>query len=104
MRQSNSGRAYVSGMFAGALIGAGLGLLFAPRAGSELREQVADSAASMGKRVSGTVNKLTRRGREVYEGARGAINRTGEDVGREEVERMADEAAENVEKGMAVAG
>ena len=43
-RRSGGACAFVAGMLMGAAIGAGLALLFAPKKGSELREQLAESA------------------------------------------------------------
>ena len=40
----SSGGAFLAGLMMGAAIGAGLALLFAPKKGSELRGQIADSA------------------------------------------------------------
>jgi gas vesicle protein len=84
-----SGPAFFTGLFAGAVIGTGLGLLFAPRKGSELRGQVAESAANVGRTVSKTVDDLTesgreayQRGREVYERTRTAVTRAGDTIGR----------------------
>jgi gas vesicle protein len=84
-----SGAAFFTGLFAGALIGTGLGLLFAPRKGSELREQFVESAANVGRTVSKTVDDLAesgreayQRGREVYERTLTAVNRAGETMGR----------------------
>jgi gas vesicle protein len=84
-----SGAAFFTGLLAGAVIGTGLGLLFAPRKGSELREQFAESAANVSRTVSKTVDDLAesgrdayQRGREVYERTRTAVNRAGDTVGR----------------------
>ena len=84
-----SGAAFFTGLFAGAVIGTGLGLLFAPRKGSELREQFAESAANVSRNVSKTVDDLAesgreayQRGREVYERTRIAVNRAGDTIGR----------------------
>jgi gas vesicle protein len=93
-----SGTAFFTGLLVGAVIGTGLGLLFAPRKGSELREQVTDSAASVGKAVSRTVDELTDRGREVYARARDVVSRTGD-----EIDRVAAGAANKVDKGSTVA-
>ncbi len=78
----SSGTAFLTGLLAGAVIGSGLGLLFAPRKGSELREQVADSATSVGKAVSRTVDELTDRGRDVYARARDVVARAGDEIDR----------------------
>jgi gas vesicle protein len=90
-----SGTAFFTGLVAGAVIGGGLGLLFAPRKGAELREQVADSAASVGKTVSRTVDELTDRGRDVYARARDVVVRTGD-----EIDRVAGEAMNRMDKGL----
>ena len=67
---SSSGVGFMTGLLAGAVIGAGIALLCAPRKGSELREQVSDAAASLGKTVSKTADEVMERGRQVYERAR----------------------------------
>lgn len=43
-RRGSSGGAFLAGLLMGAAIGAGLALLFAPKKGSELRGQIAESA------------------------------------------------------------
>jgi gas vesicle protein len=95
---TGSGTAFLTGLLAGAVIGSGLGLLFAPRKGSELREQMADSAASVGKAVSKTVDELTDRGREAYTRARDVVSRAGD-----EMDRVAADATKKVDKGLTVA-
>ena len=93
-----SGAAFFTGLLAGAVIGGSLGLLFAPRKGSELREQVADSAASVGKAVSKTVDELADRGREVYARARDVVSRTGD-----EIDRVAADVTKKLDKSLTVA-
>jgi gas vesicle protein len=93
-----AGTAFFTGLLAGVVIGSSLGLLFAPRKGSELREQVADSAASVGQAVSRTVDELTDRSREVYTRARDVVSRAGN-----EIDRMAADATKKVDKGLTVA-
>jgi gas vesicle protein len=83
---------------AGAVIGSSLGLLFAPRKGSELRGQVADSAASVSKAVSKTVDELADRSREAYTRARDVMSRTGD-----EIDRVAADATKKMDKGLTVA-
>jgi gas vesicle protein len=94
---SGSGTAFFTGLLAGAVIGGSLGLLFAPRKGSELREQVADSAVGVGKAVSKTVDELADRGREVYTRARDVVSRAGD-----EIDRAAADATRKVDKGLTV--
>jgi gas vesicle protein len=77
---SSSGMAFVTGLMAGAVIGAGVGLLFAPRKGSEMREQVSDAASNFGKAVSKTADDVVQRGRTFYDRARDVASRTAADV------------------------
>jgi gas vesicle protein len=70
--------AFFTGLFAGAIIGAGLGLWFAPKTGAEMREQVSDQARQFGEKASKTVNDLADRGREVFDKAREVISTAGD--------------------------
>jgi len=90
--QGSDGAGFFTGLVAGALIGAGLGVLFAPRRGVELRGQVANSAASVGQSISKTVDGLAERGRVTYESARDAAARA-----RDEFNRVAGDAVKTVE-------
>ena len=90
--QSRDGAGFFTGLVAGTLIGAGLGVLFAPRRGVELRGQVANSAANVGQSISKTVDGWAERSRVTYEGARDAAARA-----RDEFNRVAGDAAKTVE-------
>jgi gas vesicle protein len=72
--------AFFTGLFAGAVIGAGLGLWFAPKTGAEIREQVSDTARQFGERASKTVNDIADRGREVFDRARDVMNTAGDQI------------------------
>ena len=86
--------AFFTGLFAGAVIGAGLGLWFAPKAGAEMREQITDTAREFGQRAGKTVNDLADRGREVFDRAREVMNTASEQAGQ--VANEASRAASNV--------
>ncbi len=65
------------GLLAGTVLGAGLGMLFAPRAGSELRNQLTEQAGRLRStandaysQASGKVGQIVDRGREAYDRAR----------------------------------
>jgi len=90
--QESTGAGFFTGLVAGALIGAGLGVLFAPRRGVELRGQVASSATNVGQSVSKAVDEWTERGRVTFESARDAAARA-----RDEFNRVAGDAAKTVE-------
>jgi len=87
-----SGRTFFTGLVAGAMIGAGFGVLFAPRRGSELRRQMADSATSAGQAMSKTVDDWSEQGRVAYGRVRDAASRAGTFV-----DRVAADAARTAE-------
>jgi gas vesicle protein len=91
--EHGSGSSFVMGLLTGTVLGAGLGMLFAPKAGSELRNQLSEQAGNLAnqasegyRRASNTANewaeKGREKGREVYDRAREAVAR-----GTEEAER-----------------
>ena len=86
--------AFFTGLFAGAVIGAGLGLWFAPKTGAEMREQITGTAKDVGNRVSKTVNDLADRGRDVFDRAREVMNTASDQV--QQVASEASRAASNV--------
>lgn len=90
--------AFFTGLFAGAVIGAGLGLWFAPKTGAEMREQITDTAREFGQKAGKTVNDLADRGREVFDRARDVMNTAGEQAGQvaSQVANEASKAAGNV--------
>jgi len=74
--------AFFTGVVAGVIVGAGLGMLFAPRRGEELRRQVADSATKVSQNVSQTVDDLAGKGQAAYDRVRDVASRAGQAVDR----------------------
>lgn len=75
-REDNGG-SFLMGLLAGTVLGAGLGMLFAPRAGSELRNQLSEQAGRLRSTAGDTyhqasdkVSHIVDRGREAYDRAR----------------------------------
>lgn len=91
---SGSTGTFFIGMVVGAVIGAGLGLWFAPKAGAEMREDLAGYAGDVSKRVSKTVDDLSTRGREVFDRAREVISTAGD-----QIESVTADAARTIERG-----
>jgi gas vesicle protein len=70
-REEQSGASFVLGMLTGAFVGAGVALLFAPRTGTEMRQQLGEQyrglADRVGEQAQGlreTANTLREQGRE----------------------------------------
>lgn len=75
--------AFVLGLLCGAALGAAAGLLLAPKTGSEMRRQVADSADEWRRKAtaaydsaSSSINDMMARGREAIQVGKDAFQRT----------------------------
>jgi gas vesicle protein len=85
--ENEAGGGFIMGLLTGAVIGAGIGMLLAPKAGSDLRGQVADQARNFGnkageqyRRASETASQWAEKGREMVNQAREGFNRGAEDA------------------------
>ena len=83
--REDGGGSFLMGLLAGTVLGAGLGMLFAPRPGSELRNQLTEQAGRLrstaGDAYSQASTKVTQvvdKGREAYDRAR---HTTGSETG-----------------------
>lgn len=80
------GGSFVMGLLTGTVLGAGLGMLFAPKAGSELRHKIteqANSVASEGyRRASESAGQWAERGREMYHKAEEAVAKGADEAGK----------------------
>jgi gas vesicle protein len=72
------------------MLGAGLGLLFAPKSGSDLRHQISEQAGTIGqtaadgyRRASETAGELADKSRNVYGRVREVVSRGADEVKRE---------------------
>ena len=87
--ESNVGGSFVMGLLTGTVLGAGLGMLFAPKSGSQLRGQISEQAGNLAnaasdqyRRASTAASDLADRGRDVYDKARDAVSRGAEEAQR----------------------
>ena len=75
--REDGGGSFLMGLLAGTVLGAGLGMLFAPKAGNELRNQLGEQAGRLRSTANDTyqqatdkVSQIVDRGREAYDRAR----------------------------------
>jgi gas vesicle protein len=91
--EGGSGSSFVMGLLTGTVLGAGLGMLFAPKAGSELRNQLSEQAGNLAnqasegyRRAANTAtewaDKGREKGREAYDRARDAVARGTDEAQR----------------------
>lgn len=74
---SAGGGGFVMGLIAGAVLGAGLGMLLAPRAGSELRGQLGDQASRLRERASEGYAAASTKVSDMYNRRTGSTGSTG---------------------------
>src|SRR5262245_17639323 len=87
--EGGGGGSFVMGLLTGTVLGAGLGMLFAPKSGSELRGQISEQAGNLAnaasdqyRRATEAASGLADRGREMYDKARDAVSRGAEEAQR----------------------
>ena len=85
LEREEGGGSFLMGLLAGTVLGAGLGMLFAPKAGTELRNQLSEQAGRLRSTANDTyqqasekVSQIVDRGREAYDRARGTAGNTGD--------------------------
>ncbi len=78
---NGAGGGFMMGLLTGTVLGAGLGMLLAPKAGSELRDEIGEQAKHLGsyaadqyRKAGGTASDWAERGRTVVDRAREAVS------------------------------
>jgi len=91
----SGGGSFMMGLLTGTVLGAGLGMLFAPKAGSDLRNQLGEQASSLGKaageqyrRASDAASGIADKAREKAEQVRSSAARGVEELRGEASERV----------------
>jgi gas vesicle protein len=85
--ESSGGGGFMMGLLTGTVLGAGLGMLLAPKAGSELRGAIGEQAKNLSnaaseqyKKASETAGTWAERGRDIVDKAREAVTRGADEA------------------------
>jgi len=85
--EGGGGGGFMMGLLTGTVLGAGIGLLLAPKAGSEIRGAIGEQARNLGnmaseqyKKASDNASGWAERGREFVDKAKEAVNRGAEEA------------------------
>ncbi len=83
----NGGSGFMMGLLTGTVLGAGLGMLLAPKAGAEIRNQIGEQARTVGtkaseqyRRASEVATEWAEKGREAVTQARDAVHKGAEEA------------------------
>jgi gas vesicle protein len=74
-RTEQSGASFALGVMAGAVIGAGVALLFAPKTGTEMRQQLGEQYRGLADRVGETTHSLRESAQTLKERGRESMQR-----------------------------
>jgi len=69
LEREDGGGSFLMGLLAGTVLGAGLGMLFAPKAGSELRNQLNEQAGKLKATANDTYQQATDKVNQTYQQA-----------------------------------
>jgi gas vesicle protein len=69
MSENTGGKMFFS-FLTGAVVGAGLALLFAPQSGKETRKQIKDFSEKLGSEVKDSVEKIGEKAKDLIEGTK----------------------------------
>jgi gas vesicle protein len=85
--EGSGGGGFMMGLLTGTVLGAGLGMLLAPKAGAELRGALGEQARTLGnaaseqyKKASETAGTWAERGRDMVDKAREAVGRGADEA------------------------
>lgn len=84
--KEEGGGSFLMGLLAGTVLGAGLGMLFAPKAGTELRSQLGEQAGRLRTTATDAYGQATEKVNEAYGQASGKVGQIV-DRGREAYDR-----------------
>jgi len=91
------GGGFVMGLLTGTVLGAGLGMLFAPKAGAALRDQLTEQAGNLRSTASEGYRRASEAAGEWSEKGRDIVDKAGE-KGRELVDKAKDAATRGAEE------
>jgi len=87
LEREDGGGSFLMGLLAGTVLGAGLGMLFAPKAGSDLRNQLNEQAGKLKATANDTyqqatdkVSQIVDRGKDAYDRARTNVSNINPDA------------------------
>ena len=93
VEREDGGGSFLMGLLAGTVLGAGLGMLFAPKAGVEVRKQLSEQATRLRSTATDTIQHASEKLSHASHQASGKIGQASEKVsqivdrGREAYER-----------------
>jgi gas vesicle protein len=95
--EGGGGGSFVMGLLTGTVLGAGLGMLFAPKAGAALRDQLTEQAGNIRNTASDGYRKASEAAGEWSEKGRDIVDKASE-KGRDLVDKASEKGRDIVDK------
>ena len=80
VEREDGGGSFLMGLLAGTVLGAGLGMLFAPKAGADVRKQLSEQATRLRSTAAGTIQQASGKLSEASQHASEKIGQASEKV------------------------
>jgi gas vesicle protein len=80
IEREDGGGSFLMGLLAGTVLGAGLGMLFAPKAGAEVRKQLSEQANRLRSTATDTYNQASEKIGQTYNQASEKLNQASDKV------------------------
>jgi gas vesicle protein len=105
IEREDGGSSFLMGLLAGTVLGAGLGMLFAPKAGADTRRQLSEQANRLRSTANDTYNQASEKVHQTYQQASEKVSQIV-DRGRDAYERTraAGDTGTGVSSGPAATG
>jgi gas vesicle protein len=97
LEREDGGGSFLMGLLAGTVLGAGLGMLFAPKAGSELRSQLGEQAGKLRTTAADGYQQATEKVSQGYQQATEKVSQ-GYQQATEKVSQIVDRGKEAYER------
>jgi gas vesicle protein len=76
LEREDGGGSFLMGLLAGTVLGAGLGMLFAPKAGADLRNQLSDQAGKLRATANDTYQQATDKVSQIVDRSKEIVDRS----------------------------
>jgi len=103
LEREDGGGSFLMGLLAGTVLGAGLGMLFAPKAGSELRNQLNEQAGKLRSTANDTLSQVKSTATDTYSQASDKVSQIV-DKGKEAYDRARTSNVSNINSAAPATG
>jgi gas vesicle protein len=98
VEREDGGGSFLMGLLAGTVLGAGLGMLFAPKAGAEVRKQISEQATRLRSTATDTIHQASDKLSQVSQQASEKLSQVSQQASAK-VSQTSDKVSQIVDRG-----